>query len=77
MGAGDTGDVTVINPNFTYVSEIGTGISNAAVHSLLATLYYYNNQDALSKQQLTIAKQEAPESEKVLSIDTAIMTLGF
>ncbi|HNY12974.1 MAG TPA: tetratricopeptide repeat protein [Candidatus Wallbacteria bacterium] len=77
MGISDTGDVTVVNANFRYVSEVGTGISNASVHALLATLYYYNNQDALSKQQLAIAKQEDPSNDRVTSIDTAITTLGF
>ena len=77
MGISSTGDVTLVNPNFRYVSEVGTGISNAAVHALLATLYYYNNQDTLSKQQIAIAKQEDPTNDRVTSIDTAIMTLGF
>lgn len=77
IGRGETGDVTLVNPSFRYVSEIGTGVSNASVHSLLASLYYYNNQDELSKQQLDIAKQEAPENERLKSIDTAIMTLGY
>ncbi len=77
LGRSDTGDVTVINPNFRYVSEIGTGISNASVHSLLATLYYYNNQDSLAKQQLAIAKQEEGDNARITSIETAIMTLGF
>jgi len=77
MGISSTGDVTLVDPNFRYVSEVGTGISNASVHALLATLYYYNNQDTLSKQQIAIAKQEDPSSDKVVSIDTAIMTLGF
>lgn len=77
MGRSETGDVTLVNPNFRYSSEIGTGITNASVHALLATLYYYNNQDSLAKQQIAIAKQEDPNSDKVTSIDTAIMTLGY
>lgn len=72
-----TTDTTVVDYNFRYVSEIGTGISNAAVHSLLATLYYYNNQDALAKQQLAIASQEDGENARISSIETAIMTLGY
>ncbi len=77
IGRSTTGDSTLVDPNFRYVSEIGTGISNAAVHSLLATLYYYNNQDALSKQQLAIAKQEEGDNARITSIETAIMTLGY
>ena len=77
MGISDTGDVTLVNANFRYVSEIGTGISNASVHALLATLYYYNNQDALAKQQLSIATQEDPENARITSIETAITTLGY
>jgi tetratricopeptide (TPR) repeat protein len=77
IGRSTTGDSTLVDPNFRYVSEIGTGISNAAVHSLLATLYYYNNQDALAKQQLAIAKQEEGDSARITSIETAIMTLGY
>ena len=72
-----TTDSTVVDYNFRYVSEIGTGISNAAVHSLLATLYYYNNQDALAKQQLAIASQEDGDNARISSIETAIMTLGY
>lgn len=72
-----TTDSTVVDYNFRYVSEIGTGISNAAVHSLLATLYYYNNQDALAKQQLAIAAQEDGGNARISSIETAIMTLGY
>ncbi len=77
IGISTTGDSTLVDPNFRYVSEIGTGISNASVHSLLATLYYYNNQDALAKQQLAIAKQEDGDNVKINSIETAIMTLGY
>ncbi len=62
---------------FVYNSEIGTGISNARVHALLAACYYFNNQSADSETQIAIAKRLDPESDKVRSIETAILTLGY
>lgn len=73
----NSNDSTLFDHNFKYVSEIGTGISNAKVHALLAVLYYYNNQDAEAKKQLSIASTESKDDVRITSIETAIMTLGF
>jgi tetratricopeptide (TPR) repeat protein len=67
----------VFDENFVYNSEIGTGISNARVHALLASCYYYNNESEKAKKQMSIAKALDPASDRIRSIETAIMTLGY
>ena len=63
--------------NFEYKSEINSGISNARVHALLASCYYYNNESTKAKNQIDIAKRLDPSSDRVRSIETAIITLGY
>ena len=77
IGATRTSSVTLVDPNFTYRSEIGPGISNARVHALLAAAYYFNNQSAKAEEQLRIAKALDPASDRIRSVETAINTLGF
>lgn len=72
-----TDGIPVYKEDFEYVSEIGTGISNARVHALLATCHYFNNEDAKSQIQLAIARRLDPTSDRVRSVETAINTLGF
>jgi tetratricopeptide (TPR) repeat protein len=72
-----TDSVPVYNPSFEYNSEIGTGITAARVHALLAACYYYDNQTAKSQEQLAVARRLDPASDRVRSIESAIQTLGF
>lgn len=74
---GTSGGVPVYKEDFEYVSEIGTGISTARVHALLAACHYFNNENTKTQTQLAIAKRLDPSSDKVRSVETAINTLGF
>lgn len=77
IGASRTSSVSLVDPRFEYKSEIGTGISSARVHALLASCYYFNNQSDKAEEQLRIARSLDPASDRVRSIETAINTLGF
>lgn len=77
IGASRTSSVSLVDPRFEYRSEIGTGISNARVHALLASCYYFNNQSDKAEEQIRIARSLDPASDRVRSVETAINTLGF